>query len=206
MTISFRTVMGTAIVVGLLAASCSLPSAAEACPCGGAESLGDWCERHQMAWVAGVRLTSWELFEALDAHGHEVDIDLLKCGACKLAHAEDEFCNEHRIGFVDGMAYFSALTWSLARGEIREPPSIACPVCRRNATTHGWCPTHEVGMLGAVELTSRRDYDRAAEAYALLLRAQETAQRCEFCAVAMILDGTCRTHDATYENGEQVEP
>ena len=169
-------------------------------------ALGRWCEQHQVAWVAGVRLTSWELFEALDAHGHEVDIDLLGCAACKQAHADDGFCEEHRIGFVDGKAYFSALTYSLARGEIKEPLAISCPVCRKNAETHGWCSTHEVGMVGNVELRNEDDYRRAAEAYRRLLRASATAERCEVCAAMMMIDGTCRVHDATYKDGKLLDP
>ena len=193
-----------ALLLGLLPATPTLAEEAR-CTCAPAEPLGNWCRKHRVAWVAGVRLTSWELFEALDTHGHEVDIDLLSCSTCKQAHAGDGFCDEHRFGFVDGMAYFSALTYSLAKGEARQPSTISCPVCRKNSQTHGWCPTHEVGMVGTVELRNEDDYRRAAAAYRRLLQARETAERCEVCAAVTIMDGTCRTHNATYKDGKLVD-
>ena len=169
----------------LLGASPPQPS----CSCDAGAALGPWCDRHEAGWIAGLRIDSWELYEALDAHGHEIDIDLLECVACKKAHAEAGFCEEHGIGFIDGKAYLSALTYSLARGETRRPAEIACPVCRENATAHGWCPTHELGMVGNVALRDEADYRRAAKAYDLLLEAREVASTCEVCATTLMMDG-----------------
>ena len=176
------------------------------CNCAPERPLGEWCEEHESVWIAGVRVTSWELFEALDAHGHEIAVGHLSCESCKSAHANDGFCDEHRIGFIDGLAYLSALTYSLARGEVRDPRSITCSVCLENTETHGWCPAHEVGMVGNVELRNEADYRRAAESYLRLLAAMDLAERCEICAAMLVLDGNCHIHDITYEDGKPVAP
>jgi hypothetical protein len=164
----------------LLAASPPQPS----CTCNAAAAVGPWCERHEAGWIAGLRIDSRELYEALDLRGHAVDAATLECAACKTAHAGGGYCEEHGIGFRDGMAYHSALTYGLAGGEVRPPAEAGCTRCRE-----GWCETHRLGMIGHVELRDEADYRRAAEAFEQLLQATEIAATCESCATSMLTDG-----------------
>ena len=83
--------------------------------------------------------------------------------------------------------------------------TIQCPVCRKNATTHGWCARCRVGMVGSVELEGRAAFDAADRALHLLLEANKTATRCESCAAAMVSDGSCPVCGISYRNGRPVK-
>ena len=58
-----------------------------------------------------------DLFEALDAHGHRIDPETLDCDSCRLAYVSDGYCEDHRRGWIRGLAYLTPLTYYLARGE-----------------------------------------------------------------------------------------
>ena len=59
------------------------------------------------------------------------------------------------IAFVSGVAWFSRLTWEMARGKTFDPAANACAVCRRSAQTHGWCEEHGQGLVGGVVMRDR---------------------------------------------------
>ncbi len=194
-------------VLGLLSlVPPSTVSNAEAgCPCDEDEPNGGWCEIHRVGRVAGVEIRSETVYEAIDAHGHVIRPEYIRCPTCREARETDGFCDEHRTGFVGGLAYLSTLTYELARGETRELSGIACPVCRKNAESRGWCPGCGVGMLGSVEIRDPEAFRAASRAHDTLLRALETIERCELCAAAMVADGRCPVCKISYRDGEPVD-
>ena len=176
----------------------------EVCMCADARLVNGWCAAHEVGYVAGLEIRSADLFEALDAHGHQFDPDRLGCARCRDAYPEG-YCEEHHRGFIDGLTYFSTLTYHLAKGRAKSSAEITCPVCRNHSESHGWCSKCEVGMVGNVEIRNRKDFQIASEEYDKLLEARQTAVRCEMCAVAMIYDGTCPSCKITYKDGEPVK-
>lgn len=200
-----RAVLAACLVLMSLAVQAAAPTPGP-CTCAAARSTHGWCQAHARGYVAAVEIRSRLLYEALDAHGHTLDLGTFQCASCKQAIASDGFCEEHRIGFVRKQAYFSRLTYELARGEHRDPASITCPVCRKNAESLGWCEKHGVGMVGSVAIRDRQAYERAAGAVGIVKAASEMAERCEHCAMAMVTDTQCPVHRIAYKDGKPVDP
>lgn len=176
------------------------------CTCDEARRHNGWCEEHDAGYVAGVRITSEAVFEALDAHGHHVPRARLHCERCLEAHDRGNgYCEEHRMGFVDGVAYLSPLNYYLARGRLAREGEIDCPVCRENAASHGWCERCDVGRVGPFVIAVREEFEEIERALVILHAATETATRCETCAVAMLLDGTCSACGVSYQDGRKTD-
>lgn len=194
-----------AVAVLLLLLGVAPPGEGE-CTCNAARETNGWCKEHEVGYVGSVPVKSRWLFDALDAHGHDVDHSTFKCPTCRQAIASDGFCELHRVGFVAGQAYFSKLTHHLAKGRVRQVEEIACPVCRKNAETHGWCEDHQVGMVGPVEIKDRGEFEELSEAIHILHLANEAAERCEYCAVAIITDTQCPVCKISYKDGKEVPP
>lgn len=208
MTASARHVLVPGLFLATFASAAapapSVPAPPDLCR---AERLGDlWCDHAGAGYVASVAIPSRLLFEAMDAHGHVLDLSSFTCPSCKAAIASDGFCEEHRTGFVGKLAYFSRLTYEMARGERKDPGTIRCPACRRHAETTGWCARHRLGMIGNVAIADRAAYDRAAKAVAILRAAVAMLPRCEGCAVAMVTDTECWPHRIPYVNGVAQPP
>ncbi|HKY33930.1 MAG TPA: hypothetical protein VJV23_15475 [Candidatus Polarisedimenticolia bacterium] len=181
------------------------PGEAE-CVCRKAGAAGVWCDRHALGHLAGLTIRSKMLFEALDAHGHELDLSTFRCPACRRAIETDGYCDEHRTGFVGKLAYFSRLTYELARGELRDPAGISCPDCRRLAGGgQGWCGACRLGMLGPVAIRDRSRYETAARAAEIVREADLMARRCEHCALAMVADDECPFCRITYKDGRPAK-
>ncbi len=173
--------------------------------CAEARATNGWCDTHRVGYVASVPIRSERLHHAVDAHGHDVDPASFTCRSCVEALGRDGFCEAHRMGFVRKQAYFSRLTYLLARGEPAEPSTIGCAVCRKNAETHGWCERCKLGMAGATVIRDRREFDQLVAALARLHVANEAAQRCERCAVAIFTDTLCPVCRIRYADGKPVE-
>ena len=180
------------------------PDPSAPCTCGEAKGMSGWCERHGVGYVGDVKIRSWLLYETMDAHGHTIDMANFQCLECLEAFDSDGFCEEHKIGFVGKKAYFSRLTFELARAEKRDPTKIVCPVCRKNARGHGWCEAHQIGMVGNLAIKGRERYQHAAKAIAVLEIANKTSERCEHCAMAIVTDSRCPFHKITYKDGYPV--
>lgn len=198
-----------AIVIVLLAVGLSSPigeaSDSNACTCAEARRINGRCEFHGIGYVAEIPIHSALLHETLDAHGHQVDPDTFECEACRKAIATDGFCEKDRIGFIGGLAYFSRLTYELARGEWMPPGALSCPICRKNAEDGpGWCDQCERGMVGHTAIRDREAYEATAKAVAILRAAIEMTERCEHCAVAMVTDTDCPYHRIFYKDGDPV--
>ena len=176
------------------------------CTCNEATRHNGWCDVHGVGYVAGVKITSGAVFHALDAHGHHVPSERLHCDTCLEAHdAGNGFCETHRIGWVDSQAYLSPLTYYLARGRPVDPAGIDCPICGKNAESHGWCASCNVGHVGHVVIEDRKEFEELERVLRILHTANETALRCETCAAVMILDGTCSKCKITYKDGKKVD-
>lgn len=132
-----------------------------ACSCELERQRSGWCVACGVGYVAEVSIRSRALYDALDAHGHDVDVPGLACAECRAAAAADGFCARHERGFVGGRAFLSRLAYHLARGE----------------------------------------RDAVQDELSLLVAALETAERCELCAAAMVVDGTCPECRLSYQDG-----
>lgn len=188
----------------LLLGQASLEGPADRCVCAAPRTAGDWCRVHQVGYVGDVPIRSAWLFDAVDPYGHDVDVTMFPCPACQRAIAEDGFCREHKVGFVDRRAYFSVLTHHLAKGVVDPPEAVRCPRCRRNAKGHGWCDAHRVGRIGAVALKDRQEFEEAVGAADILRAANGDAARCDRCAVARITDTECPYCRIRYREGKPI--
>jgi hypothetical protein len=195
--------MFVAFFLPLLLAEVAAPPAAAACTCAVAMEHGGWCEADQVGYLATIEIRSWKIFEALDAHGHELNLDSFRCPSCQRAIATDGFCSEHRIGFFERLAYFSRLTHVLAKNPFRPAAAIACPVCRKNSESLGWCEACKVGMIGGVAVADRQEFDDAARSIRILHEAIAAAERCEDCAVAILTDTQCPVCRISYRDGKK---
>jgi hypothetical protein len=175
------------------------------CTCDTAPRTNGWCDVHHVGWAASVRIPSERLYKTLDPHGHKLDLSTFECPNCRAGIEKDGFCEQHRIGFVSGIAWFSRLTWEMARGKPFDPAASACAVCRRNAQTHGWCEEHGQGLVGGVVIQDRAAYERVVKDIEVLRAAVEMAARCEACAVAMVTDKQCPYHRISYRDGRPVK-
>ena len=173
------------------------------CVCASAAQNDGWCDVHEIGYLGGIEIHSERLFSALDAHGHELDLDTFDCAECKAAISADGFCEEHRVGFVDGLVYYSKLTHHLARGEQRDLSAVVCPVCRTNARSHGWCDTCRIGMVGALALGNKAELEKARKAFEILQAAIRALARCETCAVATFSGGRCGVCDISYGSAQK---
>jgi len=144
-----------------------------------------------VGYVASVRIEYPRLFEELDAHGHDIKPESIKCTSCQRALASDGFCRVCNWGFVAGQLYFSKLTYSLARGSPQDVARQACMTCRENAKNHGWCAECRRGMVGNFAFRTKPLFREAVEQYSRLLTAVKTARTCEFCAIVMFTGGDC---------------
>ena len=191
------------LIALVLAGGATIPADA-GCVCHIALERDVWCDEHQVGYLASIPIPSKRLFETMDAHGHDLDLDSFKCDVCQRAIRQDGFCAEHRVGFVEGKVYFSRLTHVVAQGERRIVENIECPVGRENAEDLGWCEQHGVGMVGNVAVKNRRDFDDAVEAVRILRIAIAAAERCVHCADAIVTDTTCPFCRIRYSAGEPV--
>ncbi len=208
-------------LVALLAAASPIPPPTDGgCSCPAAQLANGWCHACKVGYVASLPIKSEILFEALDPHGHELDPALMPCSECKAAFAADTQCKVHRIGFVDRQAYFSKLTYALAKGQVRDVSTITCERCKSNALRHtvkpttkpdakkpasdGWCDICKIGMVGNVEFRKREDFDLASAEFRKLIPAAKTAERCGRCAYAQLYDGTCRVCAISYRGGKKL--
>ena len=200
---SFPPVWG--LVAGLLLfGSPTATSPPDRCICATTRATNGWCAVHGFGYVGGLKIESAWLYEALDAHGHDLDLSTFTCPACQKAIASDGYCEEHRIGFVRRQAYFTKLPYELAKAESKDVASLTCPACRKNALDHGWCAKDRVGMVGPFAFKSRPDYDEAVHAQEIVRLAAVASKRCDHCAGAIITDRQCPFCLITYKDGKPV--
>ena len=189
--------------LALLLAGCAAPTNT-ACICDVAKLNNGWCSQCALGYVAGVTIESEMLFDALDAHGHDVDPGGVQCSSCRKAMETDGFCDRCQVGWVSKQAYFSTLTYRLAKGQAKDMSKISCPICQANADQLGWCASCGVGMVGNIAFPGKEGFEQASEPYRVFLAAVEVAKNCEWCAGAMVFDGTCPVCKISYRDGKGV--
>jgi hypothetical protein len=177
------------------------------CPtCAQAKLANKWCDACNVGYVAGVPIRNKMLFEALDAHGHVLVLSAVKCPTCQAAIRADGYCEKCRIGWVHKLAYFSRLTYHLAKGKSCDPSTLTCEVCRKNAENYGWCPSCGVGMIGNFAVPTRADFEGGVRGFELMLAANEASKRCQECSLAIMADASCFYCKITYKDGKPVPP
>jgi len=122
-----------------------------------------------------VPIRSRYLWHVLDTHGHSLNLENLNCEHCTEAARSDGYCADSKIGFVDGKAYFSRLTWLLARADSQ-----------------------------GIESLERDDYDALVHDLKILAIANEAAERCEKCAAAIVTDTQCPICRIRYQDGKPI--
>jgi len=177
-----------------------------ACTCAAVQQTDGWCAKCRVGYLAGVKIESASFFEALDAHGHQINPQRLVCDRCRKAYESFGYCDQCKFGFVGKQAYFSKLTYLLARGELREVNSISCPTCRKHVENAGWCDECRVGMVHTRAYRDRQEFEQAVTMRKALRVAIAQAEKCLTCALAMINDSTCVECQATYRDGARVPP
>src|SRR5262245_53978214 len=83
------------------------PSGPVASTCSEARVKNGWCAAHQVGYVGSLEVRSQLVFDALDLHGHDVDVPGLACASCREAARTDGFCSACNRGFLAGRAYLS---------------------------------------------------------------------------------------------------
>lgn len=172
------------------------------CTCSTAKLTNGWCRKCKVGYIAGIRIPSVELYELLDAHGHDYDPKSIRCESCKKAMATDGYCEICRMGFLKNQVYMSRLTYLLARNHWNEQQTIDCPACRVNAEKFGWCEKCKRGMVGNTAFRDRTEYDRAVIEIQRLFNSIELLKKCETCAVASFSGGICTKCKLQYKNGK----
>jgi hypothetical protein len=172
--------------------------------CEEAVRVNGWCESANTGYMAGLPVRSRFLYEVLDAHGHDIVPEDVKCETCRKALQGDGYCPIHKMGFVHGEAFLSPLTYHLARARTIDPATLTCPICRKHTHGIGWCDKDRVGIAGPFAIDDRREFDELVKAYTILLTAVDMSRKCETCAGAMITDGYCAVHHVKYDGGRPV--
>jgi hypothetical protein len=149
---------------------------------------------------------SAELFEAIHPHGHDVYIDRTRCASCRRAIATNGFCSECHAGYLKSQAYFSRLAYILAQGETVDASKLACATCRRATRSTGWCDRCALGWWGNIRYRDREKYALTEQQSKILHAAIKLAQRCEFCAMALIADARCHKCKISYADGKAIAP
>lgn len=178
------------------------PTPAAQCNCVQARTTNGWCSACRVGYVAGLKIPSLLMYDALDAHGHAIDPKRMTCTSCRKALATDGFCNDCRMGFIKRKAYLSRLTYYVAKGTVVTESDINCARCRSHLGTTGWCDDCQRGIVGNIAHTNRFDFDSLAEEYRRLAAAVARIKECESCAVAGLTNGRCMTCRKVFENGE----
>ena len=176
------------------------------CRCAEVRMRGGWCPQCKTGYLAGVRISSKLLFETLDAHGHQIDVAVLRCPSCRKAAASKGYCEPCRMGFGDARVYCSRLAWELSRGEPRDVAALPCADCRQNTARAGWCPRCNLGMVGNVAIRSREGFDVASREFDRLRQSIEMLAGCENCAVAHFTGGHCEICPRPGPNAAATKP
>lgn len=174
--------------------------------CDVARIMNTWCDRCGVGYIAGAAIPSRPLFDALDAHGHDVVPELISCETCRPLIVTGGYCERCRFGWVNGMAYLSRLTYYIARGEPRDLRGLPCRTCRANTQKHGWCAACNRGMVGNVAIHRREDFDGACRAYDLMLASLAELPRCEYCALCIQTDFECYKCRIAWKDGRPAKP
>jgi hypothetical protein len=141
--------------------------------------------------IGGLRVPP-ALLDVLDPGGHTVDPGMISCSDCLTAFVSDGYCHRSHIGYVDGRAYVSRLSYLLAKDAQRiDTTSVACAICRLHLTEPGWCDRCGRGLVGNLSITNRADFNEILMERERLIAAVRLASHCDLCAVAFFTHSRC---------------
>lgn len=192
--------MKAIVLFFLLGLLLDVPSVSTVCLCDKAKTHDVWCDVCGFGWIAGLKIPSKLLFTTID-HGHDINLDLMRCESCKKAAKIDGFCPLCRYGYYKNKLYLSPFTHFLATGTRISRSEISCPTCLRNMDEGGWCETCKRGIFGNVAVTQRENFDESAAAFRRLKLGLAHLDKCELCGIAMYSNGMCPKHRLVYKDG-----
>jgi len=123
------------------------------CRCEEARQENGWCEACGTGYLASIPIPSRFVYEALDAHGHDIELTSIECVTCLDAIRTDGFCDVCGRGYIEGQAYLSRLAFHVAKGDYEavEPDfrvlraalveSERCELCAAAMVVDGACAT-----------------------------------------------------------------
>ena len=159
---------------------------------------------HASPWPEGTIAALWVppgLLDVIDPGGHSVDPGGIRCSSCLTAFVSNGYCRLSRIGYVDGRAYVSRLSYLLASaGEHIYPPTLSCSTCRAHMQTPGWCDRCGRGVVGTVAVRNRQDFNEILMEWQRLEEAIRISSRCDLCAIAYFTHGRCSRCRIAYNN------
>lgn len=129
---------------------------------------------------------------------------------CELERGRNGWCQACGIGYAASFEIRSQVLYDALdlHGHDIDPGSLECEQCRTAVRADGFCAACKRGFLGARAYLSPLAYHLArgedgavSEELRVLALAIETARRCELCAGAMVLDGTCPECLLSYRGG-----
>lgn len=187
----------------LLFALCLGSTPKSPCTCSQACVTNGWCSACRVGYVAGLKIPSLLMYDALDAHGHNIDPRKITCNSCKTALETDGYCPVCRIGFIRNQAYLSRLTYHVAMGKVVAAEHLDCVRCASHVGNSGWCDECKVGIVGNVAHSDRALFEALAEEFKKLETAVKRLEKCESCAAASLTDGRCMICRKVFTHGEE---
>ncbi len=133
--------------------------------------------------------------------------------SCPTARAENGWCEACGVGYAAELEMRTKVVHDALdlHGHDVDPRSFSCASCQEALRTDGFCAACRRGFIAQRAYLSALAYhlahgERAAaeEDLRLVARALEVVPRCEFCAAAMVLDGTCPKCRVSYRAGNPV--
>ena len=162
--------------------------------------------------IMGVRVPP-ALWDVIDPGGHAIDPDGIRCSDCLTAFVSDGYCVKSHIGYVDGRAYVSRLSYLLAKDGQRLGAVPDCATCRAHLDEPGWCDHCRRGIVGNLSIRDQADFKELMRERERLICAVRLASRCDLCAVAFFTHSFCsrchidynETHMNTASNAKEGE-
>ena len=179
------------------------------CWCDSARVQNGWCDPCEVGYIGGISIPYADVVEALDTHGHPVDVPSLECAGCRDAAARDGICKDCGWGVVDAHIYASKLTYYLALARHQETardeafattdPDDSrdeCAQCESFLPSDPphWCDSCSRGTIATFVFREHVTYEAAVAELELLRRTLRQAPACQACAVAAYFGTSCPTH------------
>ena len=167
--------------------------------CAKPKAENGWCDHCKVGYLNDHQIKSRKLFDALA--GQKVDPAKVTCEGCKEPLKNNGYCDHCKVYFRDGKMYASFVSYELLAGKRVHPSLIACRSCNKAAEVDGRCGNCDKGYLDHRLYGAKEDYTRAYYAQRALLAAINAQDRCEDCAIALVMNATCDKCKVTYRNG-----
>lgn len=132
------------------------------------------------------------LLDVIDPGGHSLDPAGIQCSDCLTAFVTDGYCRLSHIGYVDGRAYVSRLSYLLVKdGQRINTTTVTCASCRAHLQEPGWCDRCRRGIVGNLAIQNHVDFNEILMERERLTAAVRLASRCDLCAIAYFTHSRC---------------